>query len=125
MSNKKDGWNFPVKKSRDKRSKDKKTINETIAKMEEKLEELKAIAEGTNDVSSLVARGIEITLELESVKELYKEQDAIIEELLETGETQFEHEGTTLTLVDRFVEKNKQWKSVPFSRFTIEVTTHK
>jgi hypothetical protein len=121
----KKNWDFPVKGTRRKTSKkDKKTIDELLAKKKAEIEALEAMAKG-EDMSSLVARAIEITSELEQAKELYKERDEIIEHLLETGETQFEYDDTTLTLVDMFAEKNKQWKSVPFTRFTMEVTYKK
>jgi 5-bromo-4-chloroindolyl phosphate hydrolysis protein len=111
-------WDFPVRKTRKKEGKaNKKLLEEARAKVKA----LEALV-GEEDVSDIVGRAIEISQILEDVKELYKEQDEIIEQLLETGETQFEHEDGILTLVDMFTEKNKQWKSVPFSRFVIEVT---
>jgi len=96
-------------------------MEDLIAKKEAELQELKDAA-NSNDVSDIIGRAIEINHILEETKELYKEQDGIVEQLLETGKTQFEHEDGILTLVDSFAEKNKRWKSVPFTRFIIEVT---
>jgi hypothetical protein len=123
MANK--DWDFPIRKTRKKKATEPKTevVSKLIAQKEAELEELKKAAENANcKIANLVARGIEISQYLEHAKDLYREQDEIIEQLLETGETQFEHKDGVLTLVDLFTEKNRQWKSVPFNRFTIEVT---
>jgi hypothetical protein len=118
--NKDKKWDFPTKKTRSKKAKTE-AMNELIAEKEAELLKLKEAAAGGN-ITDIVGRAIEISSILEEVKELYKEQDEIIEQLLETGKTQFKHEDGILTLVDSFTEKNKRWKSVPFSRFVVEVT---
>lgn len=140
MSPKKFDFNqLPVKKSKKpttakkktapKKSSDKSRIAELEAQLAEKEAELAKLKTKEQDnhvsIDDLVARGIELTLQLNEVKEWYKERDEIVEQLLETGETSFEHEGTTLVLEDNFATKNKQWKSVPFSQYELQIIESK
>jgi hypothetical protein len=74
------------------------------------------------ELRKMVRRAIAIEMHLQDIKELYRERDDLIEFLLESGSTSFKDDGVVLTLIDTFADKNKAWKSTPFSRFTLQIT---
>jgi hypothetical protein len=115
---------FKVRSRSNKPKKPKPPEKITVAQRRaELLAELEALDEGDQSIKELTDRGLELIRHIAAVKDLYKELDEITEALVGTGETEFEStEGIILTLVDNFADKNKQWKSVPFKRFTLELT---
>jgi septum formation inhibitor-activating ATPase MinD len=60
-----------------------------------------------------------LTEKLEAAKELYREKDKLVDEILELGLDKVELEDFTMTVVDCFAGKNKKFKPAAFSRFDL------
>jgi len=73
-----------------------------------------------------LSRLLAVTIELEAARELYKEQERLMEDCLEAGlfpcTLTFEGKEWTLALHDNFQEKNVGWKSTSFKRFELVAT---
>lgn len=69
----------------------------------------------------VVRRAIEIHDKLHEVKALYKEQDEILQKMIEAGFTSVVVDGKLVALVDNFAEKNTVFKATGFRRFELLV----
>ena len=61
----------------------------------------------------------------ELCKELYAEQDKLLEELVEAGEQVFEHAGHVAMIVDNFSGQSIVFKTTAVKRFDLKVTKKK
>lgn len=67
----------------------------------------------------LIKRAKKVSDKLEAAKELYKEKDKLVDEILELGLEKVELKDFTMTVVDCFAGKNKKFKPAAFSRFDL------
>jgi len=63
------------------------------------------------------------TLEFQilQVKDLYRKRDEVANEMRAAGIKKFSHKAVDGTLVDNYSEKNVQWKTVAFNRWSYDL----
>lgn len=116
---------FTTRKSRrtsakKEREEKKLRLQQALAEIEEA--EMNEAANKNNKIHDTIERIAELTLIIESAKSAYRELDDLVEGLLDYGETTFKTSaGETIELIDNFADKNKNWKSVPFNRFSVKI----
>ena len=76
----------------------------------------------TKKTERLIKRAKRLTEKLEAAKQLYKDKDKVVDEILELGLDKIEFEDFTMTVVDCFAGKNKKFKPAAFSRFDLAFT---
>ena len=79
----------------------------------------KDMTELNKKTERLIKRAKKVTEKLEAAKELYREKDKLVDEILELGLESVELEDFTMTVVDCFAGKNKKFKPAAFSRFDL------
>ncbi len=120
----KKGKKDPFKKIKSKKTKTELTKEEKRAQLLAELADLDKEDE-QGEIDKAVDRAVEILEIMQGIKPLYEELDEIIEMLLLTDKSTFENDDAVLVLVDNFAKKNKAWKSVPFTRFSLDITLKK
>lgn len=110
---------FKVKKSRKK----KETLHERKLRLEAELAEIEQQEkDAASSVADVVDRIAELATIIGAAKEAYGELDNLVENLIETGDTEFTTtSGEKLHLIDNFDGKNKAWKSVAFQRYSAKL----
>lgn len=73
------------------------------------------------DIARKLKRAVEIHLDLEKVKPLYKELDEITLDLVKTGKTDFESLGIKCQIVDNFLDKNTCYRMAFVKRFELKI----
>lgn len=72
------------------------------------------------DTQELVERAIEIHLEIEKAKLLYRELDVITDRLLQTGRKKFRFGNYSVSLKDNFERKNTVFRPAAVRHFEIQ-----
>lgn len=77
------------------------------------------MTELTKKAEKLIKRAKKVHEKLEAAKELYREKDKLVDEILELNLDKVELDDFTMTVVDCFAGKNKKFKPAAFSRFDL------
>ena len=72
-------------------------------------------------MKALLRKLLAIQEELANIKTLYREQDAIIDQLIEIGFKHGKVDNYIVTLKDNYADKNTAFKATAFRRYEISV----
>ncbi len=72
-------------------------------------------------LEQLLDKAIETQLQIDSVKDLYKEMDAIIDKLISSGFETLSYKGRVISLIDNFKNKNTCFRVAGIKRFELKI----